>query len=296
MTPSRARLLRGLIFSLLAAFSYGVLAILVKLAYRAGMGEMALLQYRYLFAVTFLLVFLLLRDPVLLRVSRLTLLKTAFLGLALHGLSNAFYFKALKYIPASTTSLILYCYPVVVTLISIFFLKMRVNRMILLTLPLILAGCSLVFYDAFLKSLHVTGLFFAIGTSLIFSIYLVMTQVFLRGEKSWSIIFYVTLFTGMSFAFFNNPLDILSLNAKQAVLSLSIGLVPTALAISFQVLAIREIGSATMSIFSTFEPVTTVVMAWLILGEQIVAYQVMGMFLIVAGIILPNLGKMQAER
>jgi drug/metabolite transporter (DMT)-like permease len=87
----------------------------------------------------------------------------------------------------------------------------------------------------------------------------------------------------------HNPLHAFDLNGRQLLLCLSLGLIPTAIAYLFLFRAIETVGSAYTSIFSTFEPVTTVVMSFLVLNENIVFYQVLGMTLIIAGIILPNL-------
>jgi len=67
-----------------------------------------------------------------------------------------------------------------------------------------------------------------------------------------------------------------------------LGLVPTALAISLLYLAIERIGSAWVSIFSTFEPVATLAAAHLLLGEEVALLQLGGAALIIAGIVLPN--------
>ncbi len=53
---------RGLVFSLLSAVGFACLAILVKLGYRAGLTDMALLQYRFLFGAALLFLFLSLKD------------------------------------------------------------------------------------------------------------------------------------------------------------------------------------------------------------------------------------------
>jgi drug/metabolite transporter (DMT)-like permease len=193
------------------------------------------------------------------------------------------------YIPASSSALILYFYPVVVTLLSILFLRMRANRIVLLSLILVISGCSLVFYDAFLKALDIRGILFILATMLIYSCSLIVTQIFLREERFLTLTFYMVLFTALAFLPVHNPLHAFDLNGRQLLLCLSLGLIPTAIAYIFLFRAIETVGSAYTAIFSTFEPVTTVVMSFLVLNENIVFYQVLGMVLIIAGIILPNL-------
>jgi len=287
---------RGLAFSLFSAACFASLAILAKLGYRAGLSDMALLQCRFLFGAALLFLFLLLVDPSLLKIRTAVLGKTAFLGLVLHVLQSTFFFKALNYIPASTTSLILYIYPVTVTVLSAAFLGLKVGRTLVLSLLILSAGSCLVFYDAFLREMDLLGLLFAFGTTLTFSVYLILVQVFMKGERPLTVAFYVIVFTGLAFLFLHNPLEILGMNGTQLLIAVSLGLFPTAVAIVFQYRAIEEIGCAYTSVFSTLEPAATVALAAVVLGETVDALQWAGMALIVAGIAAPNLEAIWRER
>jgi drug/metabolite transporter (DMT)-like permease len=287
---------RGLACSLLSAVSFGTLAILVKLGHRAGMTDLALLQYRFLFGAALLFLYLLIREPHLLRIRPAALGKAALLGFVLYGLQSTLFFKALRYIPASTASLILYVYPVVVTVLSVLFLGLRAGRTLILSLAVLTAGCCLVFYDAFLRDMNLLGILLAFGTTLTFSLYLVLTQVFLKGEEPLSAAFYVILSAAVLFLFLHDPLEILRLDAPRVSLALLLGLVPTAVAIVFLFRAIAAVGSAYTAVFSTLEPVTTVVLAAVVLGEAVVLLQWAGMALIVAGIAAPNLEQLWKGR
>ncbi len=282
-------MIKGFAFSVSAAFAFGLLAILIKLSYQAGLEAMELLQYRWLTGAAILFVYLSLKDRSLLRANPKTLLKAFLLGAVGHGIGSTCFFKALMYIPASSSALILYFYPVVVTLLSILFLRMRATRIVLLSLILVISGCSLVFYDAFLKALDIRGILFILATMLIYSCSLIVTQIFLRRERFLTLTFYMVLFTALAFLPVHNPLHAFDLNGRQLLLCLSLGLIPTAIAYLFLFRAIETVGSAYTSIFSTFEPVTTVVMSFLVLNENIVFYQILGMTLIIAGIVLPNI-------
>jgi len=289
-------MIRGFLFSISAAFTFGLLAILVKLSYQAGLGAMELLQYRWLTGAAILFVYLYLRDRSLLRADRTTLFKAFLLGAVGHGIGSTCFFKSLIYLPASTSALILYFYPVVVTLLSILFLRMKLNRIVSLSLLLVISGCSLVFYDAFLKAVDIRGILFILATMMIYSCSLILTQIFLRRERFLTLTFYMVLFTALAFLPVQNPLHAFDLNGRQLLLCISLGLIPTAIAYIFLFRAIETVGSAYTAIFSTFEPVTTVVMSFLVLNENIVLYQAIGMILIVAGIILPNLRELAAGR
>lgn len=282
-------MIQGFLFSVFAAFNFGLLSILVKLAYRAGLGTWELLQYRWFVGAAILFIYIFLKDRSLLRANPKTLVKAFLLGAVGHGIGSSCYFKSLVYLPASTCTLILYFYPAVVTLLSILFLRMKANRIVLLSLVLVIMGCSLVFYDAFLKALDIRGLFFIVVTMLIFSCSMIATQIFLHKERFMTLTFYMVAFTALAFLPIHNPIKAFDLNGHQLLLCLSLGLLTTAIAYILLFRAIETVGSAYTSIFSTFEPVTTVILSFLVLNEHIVFYQIIGMILIITGIIIPNL-------
>ncbi|MBU4372792.1 MAG: DMT family transporter [Proteobacteria bacterium] len=288
MEVTREKLIKGLIFSLIAAISISLLPILYKLGYRAGMDELGLLQNRWFFGAVMLFAYILVTDRHSLMVNGATLVKTAILGAFFHGLSGIFFLKALRYIPASTTSLIIYFYPVVVTIYASLFFHMRMSRAVIVSLGLTVFGCSLVFCDAFIQELNGKGILYAATAMIIYSAYLIVAQLFLRGEKPLIMTFYMALFSGVTFSFFHNPLKILELQQNQLLIGLFLGLIPTAFAYAFNFRAIREVGSGYVSIFSTFELVMVVCLSFLVLGEPIFIIQIVGMFLIISGIVLAN--------
>ncbi len=288
MEVTRGKLIKGLSFSLIAAISISLLAILCKLGYRAGMGEMELLQNRWFFGAVMLFVYILATDRHSLRVNGATLVKTAILGALFHGVAGIFFLKALRYIPASTTSLIIYFYPVVVTIYASLYFRMQMTRTVIISVALIVCGCSLVFCDAFIQELSGKGVLYAAATMITYSAYLIVAQHFLRGEKPLIMTFYMALFTGVTFSFFYNPLKILGLRPDQLLIGLLLGLIPTAFAYTFNFRAIREVGSGYVSIFSTFELITVVCLSFLVLDEPIFITQIIGMVVIISGIIFAN--------
>ncbi len=280
---------QGLILSIVSGICFGLLGVLAKLGYGYGIGATELLQYRFGFAVLILLALILVKDPKLLRISRKKLLKVALLGGVISVAQSTFFFKAVEYIPASTNALIFYGYPVTVTIISMIFLKQRPNRYVWWSLLLVSTGCALIFYDAFLQHLDITGLCYSLGAMFVFSVYLILVQLLLRDEKPLKMTFYVLLFAAISFNIIEGPGKLLDMDMPRLVIGLTLGLIPTVLAISMVYKAIELIGSSYVSIFSTVEPVATIVAAYFLLNEKILALQLVGVALIISGIVLPNL-------
>ncbi|GAB6125220.1 DMT family transporter [Humidesulfovibrio idahonensis] len=288
--------LAGILCAVASAVCFGMLAVLGKLAYAKGFATGEILQYRFGFGAVLLLLYFAIMDRQVLRAKPKTLLKAGFLGIVLYPVQSMSFMASLKYIPAATTSLILYFYPVAVTLLSALFFKTRLDRIVALSLSLLVAGCGLVFYDAFLRSISQTGLALATGSMLIFSFYLICLEVLLRGENPRTISFYCVLAAALVYTVMSPPTGFLQLDTSAKLLTLALGIIPTALAVTLLYRSVELIGSARASICSTLEPITTVLASALLLGEDVVAIQVGGMALILAGILLPNMHVLRARR
>lgn len=280
---------QGTFFSLLSGIAFGLLGVLAKLGYSQNMPVGLVLQCRFLFGAAFMFLFLLGWRRRLLRLDLPGLAMVAAIGMVLYYAQSSFFFHSVEHIPVSTTVLILYGYPVTVTLLSVVLYKLKLTRLLVFSLILVSAGCGLICYDAFLRELNPTGLLYAFGALGCFTIYLLLVQKVMKGRHPLSVSFYMILFTGLSFLFLQGPDTPASLRMSNLPIALGLGFIPTALAITLLFLAIERIGSAHAAIFSSSEPVAALVAAHLILGEPIVRLQVGGMLLILAGVILPNL-------
>lgn len=282
-------MLLGIFYAITSAVCFGFLAIFGKYGTILHIPAGDLLTYRFLVGSILFAIFFILKDITLFKIDLKNFIKAAITGGVFYLLQSFCFFKALEYIPASTTSLILYIYPLTVAILSKIIFKTRININMIFSLILIAIGCSLIFYDAFSRRLDLKGISFAVSAMLIFSTYLIFVQKTLRGINPITYSFYVILTTGITFSIFNSPIEIVTLNGQQLILAILIGIIPTFLAIALQFIAIEKIGSVYTSIFSTVEPVVTVFASYLFLGDNIVIFQISGMFAIIIGIILPNL-------
>lgn len=283
-------MIRGLIYSVISGLSFAFLPILGKLAYAEGMDVQLILQSRFTIASLMLFVWFWFTDREVLRFNWRTLGKAAILGILFYPLQSWFFMRAVESIPASTPTLILYFYPVAVTLLCTAFFGEKPSRTTVLSLIIVTLGCCLVFYDAFLASLNTTGLLFALGAMVVFSAYLVAVQVLMKGEHALRLTFYVICCAGVVWCVASGgPGGYLELSAKGLVVVFGLGLITGVFAVTFLYKAIDLIGSPMTSIFSTIEPAAAVILAWIILGEPLAWLNVAGMVLIVAGIVWPNM-------
>lgn len=282
-------MLTGVIQAILSAICFGMLAILGKLAYARGFATFEILQYRFGFAALMLLVYILATQREILRAGPRTLVKAAVLGAVFYPLQSICFMSSLQYVSAATTSLILYFYPVMVTVLSVLIFKTKFDRTVVFSLILVMAGCGLVFFDAFLRSMSQTGILLATMSMLVFSFYLICVHAMLKGENPRTVSFYVIVSAGLVYTVLAPPVRFPQLDGGSMLLTLALGLIPTALAVTLLYASIEKIGSAFASICSTLEPIATVLASAFVLGEDILAIQVFGMAFIMVGVALPNL-------
>jgi drug/metabolite transporter (DMT)-like permease len=62
--------------------------------------------------------------------------------------------------------------------------------------------------------------------------------------------------------------------------------IPTIVAVALYMGGIRSLGASRAAIASTTEPLFTIVLAWMLLGDRLTAVQAIGALLVVAGVML----------
>lgn len=290
-------MLRGLIYSVISAMGFGFLPIFGRLGYGCEMGVFEMLQYRFFFAALMMLAWFLVMDRKVLKPGRYTLLKAAVLGLVFYPAQSWCYISAIRTVPTAVPALILYFYPVMVTLLCAVLYRQPITRATALSLMLVTMGCCLVFYEAFTTHMDSRGLLLSVGAMIIFSCYLTTVQLALKGENPLTLTFYVILFAGcVHSTLAGGPTTIFRLSPHCLLVAAGFGLFCTILAVTLLYRAVELIGSPYASIFSTVEPVTTVLASWLLLGEPLLMVSLAGMGLIIAGIVLPNLHLLRVQQ
>lgn len=282
-------LTKGVIYSFISALSFATLAILIKIGYNSGLKASEMLLYRFFFATLTMGGFFLLTRPYILKPTPKLILKSAFTGSVLYTAQAFCFFKGIKYVSPNVVELILYLYPAAVTLISYLVFKERITFWQILFIGIILLGFGFIFHDAFRHKLKLLGIAYAFSAMLIYSTYLIFVQTFVKNENPIAFSFYTILFAFISFLIISLNNFSMPKNIYQLAVGVLLGLIPTFSAIMFLFLAIELIGSALASVFSSVEPVFTIIMAYIFLHISLNKYQFIGGFLIIAGVILENL-------
>jgi drug/metabolite transporter (DMT)-like permease len=221
-----------------------------------------------------------------LRISRKELLTLLALGGVVYTGQALTYFVALRSLPASLVVLIAYIYPSLVVVAGWLFLRRSVSQWHWVALAGSFAGVALL----------VGGTRFELSWALVLAIAspMIYTGYILIGERVMSSVPAVAasavIMSGAAIAFcllaaLNHELA-LPRNANGWAVAFGIALFPTMLAISLFMAGLPRVGAARAALVSTVEPVITVLLAVVLLGDRLSAVQVVGGVLVLLAVIL----------
>ncbi|ANQ83724.1 hypothetical protein dqs_0649 [Azoarcus olearius] len=285
----------GFAFAIAGAVGFSFKAILVKLAYRHQVDAETLLALRMAFSLPFFLVMgWAASRRAADRLSARDWVWMAGLGLFGYYLASYLDFLGLDYISAALERLILFLYPTIVIVLSALFLGKPITRRMLAALALCYLGIAL----AVGHDLDVSGTVqeVALGCALVFAsavsyaLYLMGNgQVVGRLGSSR-----VTAYASSFACFFSlgqfvlmRPLEVLLAQAWQVYAYAGLMTVFSTVAPVWMVSeAIRRLGAGPVSLTGTLAPAITMLLGWIILGEQIGLFQLLGMTMVVAGVMV----------
>jgi len=269
---------------LASTLAYGAMPIFVKLAYAGGAGAATVLSYRFVIA-TALFVLMARRAPRLPLRSRLLLW-----GLGVVFMSNAIvYFKALETTPASVVSVILYTYPVWVTLLSAVAGLEALTVRSAVTVTLAVSGCALA-GGARLQAGDARGVVFSLLASVIYASYIVLGSRFassLPAEASARHVAQACAALALPWAAAAGALAP-PRTAQAWMAILAIALVCTIVAFRTFLAGLARVGPVTAALVSSFEVVVTMTLAMVFLGERPGPWQLAGATLILGAVLLQN--------
>lgn len=257
--------------------------ILAKLAYADGVDLPTMLFLRFSLAAILMTLAMFMRRLPWPRGRQLWIL-VAMGGIGYVG--QAFcYFAALQYATAGLTALLLYLYPVIVTVVAALLARRH------LAPARVVAVCAALFGTALAVGERLDGsslgVVLGIGAAVIYSVYILVGEKVTTAAGAIPSATVVMLSAATVYG--------MAVGARGALLPESvsgwfavggIALFSTALAIVGFFLAMQRLGAADAAVLSTLEPVVTVLLAAVVLSEKIGMWQVVGGVIILGAVIV----------
>jgi drug/metabolite transporter (DMT)-like permease len=283
----------GVWLALIAAFSFSMKAIFVKLAYHWPIEAVTLLALRMAFSLPFF-VAIGLRES---RKAQPLSLRQWFVVIALGLLgyygASIFDFIGLHYITAGLERLILFSYPTLTLIFGAIFFGQRIGHRNVAALLLCYIGIAAAFAHDLQLAQDMTAVWigggFVLASSVCYAIYLVGSGriIPVLGASRFTALA-MLVSTGATLLHFLTTQSVHSLDQPWQVytIALAMALFSTVLPVFAQSAAIRRIGAGRAALIGTIGPVMTIGMSWWILGEPISGWQWIGTALVVAGVLL----------
>ncbi|MEV4510183.1 DMT family transporter [Dactylosporangium sp. NPDC049525] len=288
---------------LVSAACFGALAIFGKFAYDAGVSPSALLLVRFTLAAALLGAVLLLRPDLrraapggrrsagpadqapTRRLPAHRVLATAIgLGAIGYAAQASLFFSALRLMDASLLSLILYTYPVLVTVAAVLLGRDRLTARRAAALVAASAGTLLVLAGAGGASFHPLGALLGFGSAAVYTVYILVADTIVH--RLPPVVLSALVMTGAAGALaaratFTGGVDLTFRPAGWFWLA-CIAVVSTVAAMLTFFAGLQRTGPSTAAILSTFEPVVTTALAALTLGESLTPLQLAGAALVLS--------------
>jgi len=287
-----------------SAACFGTLAILTPLAYRAGADQpLPLLAWRFVMAAALLAVVAQVRSPGSLRVPKADLGRYAILALTGYGAASVCFFYALKFADASVVAVLLYAYPALVTLAGWLFLGEKATWSAGLSVAVTFLGCALV-VGLGAGEAHASwqGIALGLGAAVGYTLFNLLSARWMPGRSRFTMMAYTFAFAALLPAAGTIAMGGLGALSPAAwsvqvwVILVAIVLVPTFAAIVLYLEGISGLGPAQAAVISTTEPLFTIALAALVLGERLEPTQLLGAALVLGGVVGSELAARRIEQ
>jgi len=276
----------GALLVLLSATGFATLAIFIKIAYSAGANTLTVLTLRFMLAS--LLLWMVLRPlGISPRISGKAAVQLGLMGTIGYGSMSFFFASSLQYLSASLSEMLLFTYPALVSLLSFALGFEKFSWQKGLALATCLYGLFLILGVSLGNISHI-GIALALGSAIIYSCYIMISNHVLKDVHSLVATTYVCSATALAFAIYTWSTGqlILSLPLTGWLSLLGIAFFGTIVGILCFFAGIIRIGAANAAIISTAEPIITVALSALFLGEHLSLFQGVGGLLIIASILI----------
>jgi len=280
---------RGAWFIVASAAGFATLGILIKFAFAGGANITTILAGRFLLTALFLLALLRLRHTPL-TVSRKLMLQLVLMGAVGYGGMSMLYANSIHFLTASLTSMLLYTYPALVTLLAVL---IRIERFSLTKgAALLICSCGLLLLlGVSFDGAQLEGVLSALGAAVIYSCYILIGNRILKNLDPLVTSLYVCTSAGLAFLIYGLATgDLVYRMTPSGWLAIvGVAVFPTIFGVIGFFAGLRLVGATNASIISTLEPLITVLLSAILLGERITPTQGLGGAILLFGAVVLQL-------
>lgn len=280
----------GILWGILGVVLFSTKAVLVKLAYEYEVDTLELLLFRMLFSVPFYIIILLYiqgkKKHIPARKDMLWIVLFGFLG---YYMASYFDFLGLNYIKAGLERIILFVYPTIVVVLGYVFFKDRISKPQSIAIGITYVGVLITFWSEvdFSGSKTLWGGFLVLLSAITYASYLVGSGWLIPKYGVLRFTCYAMLVSTACVLLhysFNGDWDLWNFPIQVYVYGILMAIMATLIPSFLVSESIKRLGASNFSILGSLGPVSTIILAFIFLGEQLTYVQLLGMFVVIGGV------------
>jgi len=286
MTGERQAVVKATGMIVLSSCAFGSLSTLTVLITRAGMPLLPAMLWRYLIAAAIL--FVALRRQHGLIIARKDALRLMLIGGIAQSTITFLSLHALNYLPVGPLAFLFYTYPAWVALISALLGRERLTVSRIVALAIAMTGIVVMVGLPGSGSLNRLGVILALGTAILYALYLPVLHRAQEGVPAFVSSFYLIAGVFIAFLLASTITREVQLPQTLSLWSYVILLAvwSTIVAFASLVAGLRVLGPVRTSIVATIEPFWTAVLGSVLLGEIVTRNTIAGGMLIAAAVVI----------
>lgn len=284
---------QGILLIALAAISWGTVGVVVKSLYASTiLSPIEVGFYRLALSVPVLLIALLGLGEKAFQIKAKDIPVIILMG-AMLAAYQLCYFLAIPRVGVAVATLITLCTaPVIVALLSVLFLKERLETNTITALVIAIIGTFLLvgFQDASGERVF-SGVLLALGSAIGYALVALTSRRLSNYHPLQPVAFGVTVGAIVLLPFVLSNGLTTNLHSSSWLRLLYLGLIPTALGYVVFTLGMRTTKATVATIVTLLEPLTAVILAFVLFREQLSATAILGGILLIAAIVLLSRGQ-----
>lgn len=305
LMKNKSHFISGFLTAFFGAILFSTKAILVKLAYRdMGVDPVTLLALRMIFSLP---IFLISAWLVSGRVENRKFTNRQWISVAIIGclgyyVSSFLDFWGLQYVTAGIERLILFVYPTLVLIISTVYFKQKIQPTQMLAIGITYIGLVIAFVGEVDSRLVQTNDFY-FGSLLVFCCAITYATYIVGSGRLIPVVgpakfnSYAMVFASIAVLlhfFITSNVSLLNLSTGTYVYGFLMAIFATVLPSYLVAEGIKRIGSGNTAIVGSVGPVSTLALAYFLLGESFSIEQIIGTIMILLGVYI--IGRFKPEK
>lgn len=284
----------------LAGSLWGTLGLFGKLLFKYNFTPQLTVFCRLFIAFWILFIIILFKDKNLLRIDKRGLKYTCLIGVFSQGVYNLLYFQSIQKTTIATAVVLLYTSPIFLIIMGKIFYKEMLNKEKYISLLLCVIGCFLTVTGGSLKVLNVnlTGVLMGVGAGFSYALVTILSKAIIDEYNPMTIIFYGFGFGWLFLMPFSNPAILIhtKYNFSLVILLLGLALIPSVFSYLLYIPGLSYgVEASKAGIISSLEIVVSVIISFMVFGENLWGIKLIGIILVLLSIVVVNKQKIDIK-